>query len=134
MKALEIVVRRQREIEMETTAPLRISASASFLNALIEESPQVRRNGYDFFFAPKGFTEPTSSRLGSGSFPLLQKEPPHPQQSPHTIEGMLRLWRMLRPPAIGEKRFRRFVGRWIRFALGFAQFTTHTASFARSER
>jgi hypothetical protein len=50
MKALEIVLRRQREIEMETTAPLRISASASFLNALVEEFPQVRRNGYDFAF------------------------------------------------------------------------------------
>ena len=50
MNALEIVERRQREIQMETEAALRISASASFLNSLVEQCPEVRREGYDFAF------------------------------------------------------------------------------------
>jgi hypothetical protein len=50
MNALEIVERRQHEIQMGTEAALRISASASFLNSLLEQCPEVRREGYDFVF------------------------------------------------------------------------------------
>ncbi len=50
MNVFEIVERRQHEIQMETEAALRISASASFLNSLVEQSPEVRREGYDFAF------------------------------------------------------------------------------------
>jgi hypothetical protein len=48
MNPFEIVERRQHEIQMETDAALRISASASFLNSLVEQCPEVRREGYDF--------------------------------------------------------------------------------------
>ena len=50
MNALESIERRQHEIQMETEAALRISASASFLNSLVEQWPEVRREGYDFVF------------------------------------------------------------------------------------
>jgi hypothetical protein len=50
MNAFEIVERRQHEIQMETDAALRISASASFLNSLVEQCPEVHRDGYDFVF------------------------------------------------------------------------------------
>jgi hypothetical protein len=44
---------------------------------------------------PKGFTETISRRRGDATFLLTQKKPQRAQQAPHTIEGMLRLWRLL---------------------------------------
>jgi hypothetical protein len=67
MSALEIVKRRQHEIEMENAAVLRISASASFLNALVEECKDVERVGYDFTFAG-GLVVRLDSRLPFACF------------------------------------------------------------------
>jgi hypothetical protein len=50
MNAFEIVERRRHEIQMESSQALRISASASFLNSLVEQCPSVCRDGYDFAF------------------------------------------------------------------------------------
>ena len=50
MNAIEVLKRRQHDIQMESDAALRISASASFLNLLVEQSPDVQREGYDFAF------------------------------------------------------------------------------------
>jgi len=70
MNALEIVARRRHEIEMETAAPLRISASASSLNALVEEFPQVRRDGYDFAFEEADMVVRLDSRLPLDCFKI----------------------------------------------------------------
>jgi len=45
MNALEMLDRRRHEIEMETDVALRISVSASFLNELVEQCPEVQRQG-----------------------------------------------------------------------------------------
>ena len=66
MNALQIVQRRRHDIQMETDAPLRISASATFLNALLEECPEVSREGYDFAF--EGVVVRLDPRLGGNSF------------------------------------------------------------------
>jgi len=66
MNAFDQLVRRQHEIQMETESPLRIFASATFLNALVEECPEVSRDGYDFGF--DGVVVRLDPRLGGNSF------------------------------------------------------------------